>query len=331
MLSPYSHDIHVMVMDLSPDLYLPSPELINDLIFEKICKTVNKCIDYMRIKNYKCICAGYNWSPYSFGIPEEVTGGQSIPTKFHFSLWTWDDLKKFDNKKEIKPANKRVLGDNNYGIPFARFFYEKIKDIIKNSNFFDEPIFSSTCAFIPFKEGVIINNVISNGKLIKEIADVLAKNLKRLSEILSDSNIDEMLDILKNIENRLLTDDEISKLKKTPKIKPLNDCLNKCQDENEKEIIIAIYQSAINREQGKSIDDIIWKKNFSYSLSLCESKIPEIKSGMRIFSLPQCGPGGVVESYKCLLTRPESCIATEEEIIYHNNLLWDLVDYLKSV
>ena len=331
VLSPYSHDIHVMVMDLSPDLYLPSPELINDLIFEKICKTVNKCIDYMRIKNYKCICAGYNWSPYSFGIPEEVTGGQSIPTKFHFSLWTWDDLKKFDNKKEIKPANKRVLGDNNYGIPFARFFYEKIKDIIKNSNFFDEPIFSSTCAFIPFKEGVIINNVISNGKLIKEIADVLAKNLKRLSEILSDSNIDEMLDILKNIENRLLTDDEISKLKKTPKIKPLNDCLNKCQDENEKEIINAIYQSAINREQGKSIDDIIWKKNFSYSLSLCESKIPEIKSGMRIFSLPQCGPGGVVESYKCLLTRPESCIATEEEIIYHNNLLWDLVDYLKSV
>ena len=41
VLSPYSHDIHVMVMDLSPDLYLPSPELINDLIFEKICKTAN--------------------------------------------------------------------------------------------------------------------------------------------------------------------------------------------------------------------------------------------------------------------------------------------------
>ena len=56
--------------------------------------------------------------------------------------------------------------------------------------------------------------------------------------------------------------------------------------------------------------------------------MPEIKSGMRIFSLPQCGPGGVVESYKCLLTRPESCIANDDEIIYHNNLLWDLADYL---
>ena len=132
VLSPYSHDIHVMVMDLNPKLYLPSPELIDDHIFEKICKTVNKCIDYMRTKNYKCICAGYNWSPYSFGTQEEITGGQSIPTKFHFSLWTWDDLKKFDNKKEIKPASKRVLGDNNYGIPFAHFFYEKIKNIIIN-------------------------------------------------------------------------------------------------------------------------------------------------------------------------------------------------------
>ena len=331
VLSPYSHDIHVMVMDLSPELYLPSPELINSHIFKIICKTVNKCINYMRAKNYKCICAGYNWSPYSFGTPEEITGGQSIPTKFHFSLWTWDDLKKFDSKKEIKPASKRVLGDNNYGIPFAHFFYEKIKNIIKNSNLFDKPIFSSTCAFIPFKEGILINDVISNGKLIKEIADAIAKNLKRLSKIISDSDTDEMLNILKNIEKRLLTDEEISKLKKTPKIKSLKDCLNKCQDENEEEIISAIYQYAINREQDKSIDDIIWKKNFSYSLSLCESKMPGIKSGMRIFSLPLCGPGGVVESYKCLLTRPESCIASNEEMIYHNNLLWDLVDYLKSV
>ena len=331
VLSPYSHDIHVMVMDLSPVLYLPSPELIDDYIFEKICKTVNKCIDYMRTKNYKCICAGYNWSPYSFGTQEEITGGQSIPTKFHFSLWTWDDLKKFDKKKEIKKEIKRVLGDNNYGLPFAHFFYEKIENIIKNSNLFDEPIFSSTCAFIPFKEGVLMNNVISNGKLIKEIADIIAKNLKRLSEIISDSNIDEMLNILKNIGKRLLTDEEIEKLRKTPKIKPLNDCLNACKDENEKEIISALYQSAINREQGKGIEDGIWKKNFSYSLSFCESKMPEIKSGMRIFSLPQCGPGGVVESYNCILSRPESSLATNDEIIYHNNLLWDLADYLKSV
>ena len=331
VLSPYSHDIHVMVMDLSSKLYLPSPELIDDYIFEKICKTVNKCLDFIRTRNYKCICAGYNWSPFSFGIPEEVTGGQSIPTKFHFSLWTWDDLKKFDKKKEIKEQLKRVLGDNNYGLPFALFFYEKIKAIIKNSNLFDEPTFSSTCVFIPFKEGILINDVIGNGKLIKEIADIIAQNLKRLSEILSDSDINEMLNILKNIEERLLTDEELKKLKKTPKIKPLNDCLNKCQDENEKEIINAIYQYAINREQEKNIDDIIWKKNFSYSLSLCESKMPGIKSGMRIFSLPICGPGGVVESYKCLLTRPESSLASDEEVIYHNNLLWDLVDYLKSV
>ena len=331
VLSPYSHDIHVMVMDLSPVLYLPSPELIDDYIFEKICKTVNKCIDHMRTKNYKCICAGYNWSPYSFGTQEEITGGQSIPTKFHFSLWTWDDLKKFDKKKEIKKEIKRVLGDNNYGLPFAHFFYEKIENIIKNSNLFDEPIFSSTCAFIPFKEGVLMNNVISNGKLIKEIADIIAKNLKRLSEIISDSNIDEMLNILKNIEKRLLTDEEKEKLRKTPKIKPLNDCLNACKDENEKEIISALYQSAINREQGKGIEDGIWKKNFSYSLSFCESKMPEIKSGMRIFSLPQCGPGGVVESYNCILSRPESSLATNDEIIYHNNLLWDLADYLKSI
>ena len=119
-------------------------------------------------------------------------------------------------------------------------------------------------------------------------------------------------------------------MRKTPKIKSLEHCLNLCQDENQEEIIKSLYQYAINREQEKTIDEGIWKKNFSYSLSFCESKMPEIKSGMRIFSLPICGPGGVVESYKCLLTRPESSLASDEEVIYHNNLLWDLVDYLKS-
>ena len=134
--------------------------------------------------------------------------------------------------------------------------------------------------------------------------------------------------ILKNIEKRLLTKEELEKLRKTPKIKSLENCLNLCQDEIEKEIIKSLYQYAINREQEKTIDEGIWKKNFSYSLSFCESKMPEIKSGMRIFSLPLCGPGGVVESYKCLLTRPESRKANNDEIIYHNNLLWDLADYL---
>lgn len=138
-----------------------------------------------------------------------------------------------------------------------------------------------------------------------------------------------MYNILKNIEKRLLTKEELEKLRKTPKIKSLENCLNLCQDEIEKEIIKSLYQYAINREQEKTIDEGIWKKNFSYSLSFCESKKPEIKSGMRIFSLPLCGPGGVVESYKCLLTRPESCMANDDEIIYHNNLLWDLADYLK--
>ena len=155
--------------------------------------------------------------------------------------------------------------------------------------------------------------------------------MKRLSEIISDCDIDTILKILKNIEKRLLTNEEVEQLKKTPKINPLNDCLNKCKNENEKEIISALYQYAINREQGKNIEDGIWKKNFSYSLSFCESKMPEIKSGMRIFSLPQCGPGGVVESYNCILSRPESSMATNDEMIRHNNLLWDLADYLKSV
>jgi len=139
-----------------------------------------------------------------------------------------------------------------------------------------------------------------------------------------------MYNILKNIENRLLTNEEIDILRKTPKIKPIENCLSLCQDEIEKEIIKALYQYAKNREQEKNIDDGIWKKNFSYSLSFCESKMPEIKSGMRIFSLPLCGPGGVVESYKCILTRPESCMANNDEIIYHNNLLWDLADYLNA-
>ena len=330
VLSPYSHDLHVMIMDLSPELYLPSPELIDLKIFNKICGLANECINYMRMKHSKCICAGYNWSPFSYGKFEEVTGGQSITTKFHFSLWTWDDLQKFDAGKSIKREYRRALGENEYGLPFARFFYDKIQKIVDDSCLFDAPELTSNCLFIPFKPGVTISDALKDGVFVKEIASVIASNLRRLSETLSDSNISEMIEILKNTEKRLLTENEISTLRRVPKIYPLDDCLSKCQDKNERDIITALYQPAVNREKEESEDSEYWKKNFSYSLSFCESEIKGIKSGMRIFSLPQCGPGGVIESFRCVLTRPEKCVASNEDVIRHNNILWDLADYLKE-
>ena len=95
----------------------------------------------------------------------------------------------FDKKIEIKHIFKKVLDDNNYGLPFSHFFYEKTKNIIKNSNLFDDQYFQIHVFLYPLKEGILMNKVISNGKLIKEIADIIAKDLKRLSEILSDSDI----------------------------------------------------------------------------------------------------------------------------------------------
>ena len=335
VLSPYSFDTHVMIMDLNPHLYLPSPERIAIPIFNHMSKIVSNCIDIMREEKHKFICAAYNWSPFSYGPNEEKRGGQSITTKFHFAVWNWDTIQEIDKSNIYLTLDAlRSLGDNEYGLPFSHLIYEKIQTIINECSLFDDKHIKhdKNCLFIPFKQDVTINDCLrgcDDGNIVQKIAKIIANCLNNITEILTDERIEDMYQILKNIENRLLTDDEIEKLRRNPHINPLDECLKKCENEWTQKIIQAIYQSAVDKEN-QIPNAVLLKKNFAYSLSLCESSLEHIKSGMRISFLPQCGQGGCIEPLGVLLTRPENALANESDLIKHNEQLCNLVDELSK-
>ena len=108
VISPYSDDFHVMLMETSINRYLPSIEYIDDKEGNSLMKIWMDIIKYMkeRKKDQK-IYLGYNWSPRSWGKKEEETGFQSIPTKWHGMFWSWPDFQKEINQKE----NNKLIND----------------------------------------------------------------------------------------------------------------------------------------------------------------------------------------------------------------------------
>ena len=332
VLSPYSFEEHVMIMDLNPHLYLPSPEKIERSIFNKISNLVIRCIDILRKRHTKCLCAGYNWSPYSYGTYEEKCGGQSITTKFHFSVWCWNTISEYDKSKELTKEKLMIMGDNKYGKIFANLIFQKLEKLLKEFSLFDEEnaVFGSNCLFIPFRDDVTINDCLidrGNGNFVQNAATIISDVLNKISEILCDEKIENLFEILKQTEKRPLNDNEIKELRQFPNIFPLEECLKKCNDDLTKELIKEIYPLVVNRKN-ETPGSMMWKKNFAYSLSLSESSLDHIKSGLRIALLAQIGHGGMIEPFGCVLTRPENSLANEDVMMKHNNLLWDLADQL---
>ena len=115
VLSPYSNDFHLMLMETAKDRYLPSMEYIKDKEGNSLMKIWIAIVKYMKQYKKGQIYVGYNWSPRSWGEKEEETGFQSIPTKWHGMFWNWQDLKidTITNQKK-KSSNDNDLNQSEY-------------------------------------------------------------------------------------------------------------------------------------------------------------------------------------------------------------------------
>ena len=98
--SAYSPDIHVMLVETSPNRCLPGPEKIPDSEGDKLIPIFSAVLDFISQRKINdSIHLGYNWSPRAWGLPEEKTGFQSIPTKWHPHIWGWPSFGKSDLAK----------------------------------------------------------------------------------------------------------------------------------------------------------------------------------------------------------------------------------------
>lgn len=337
VLSPYSLLCHVMIVELSPNRFLPGPESFSDHEWRKFSELSYKTVKSMnnmytndhKNESFSTLC-GFNWSPYSWGLYEERGGCQSITTKFHMMIWQWPQIMATSDYSDLPEKHRQIFFENSYNESFGRLIGRSI----------GLPSFevSPRGVFIPIES--ITYDIIFQ---LKEIAEKVEKIINDLNSILIN-NFDEAFDeVKKTMEEssiRIITEGEINtKLRYNRlELNSLQTSLSKCQNDDEKQIIMSIYQSVSNRvelnsnQSSQKFNSIeIWEKFFGFSLVLAESfKNNKIKNGIYIGLHPVCGPGGCAEVLGCFLTRPEKRMADEGVMIDHNHQIWMLKEELNK-
>ncbi|KAH0791716.1 hypothetical protein GPJ56_004402 [Histomonas meleagridis] len=332
VLSPYSLLNHVMITELSPNRYLPSPTSFTSTEFSNITELTENIILLTKQDPHNVQCIGYNCSPYSWGIEEEKGGCQSIMTKFHLMIWQWGEITN-QKIRNLSSGHKLYFSTNTYNIPFARLLHSTSSSFLSNYHIFSTPTFTSRGLFLPFTENSSILTVLRENDFLYNFSHIIEGVIDHLNEcLLSDDSIHEMKTILETTSSHVLTEEERITLRKNPKIRTFDEAIKMCKCENEKNVIEAVYESALNRATKNDPSNPLWKKYFGYSLAVVDSKQNDVcKSGLYVGLHALCIPGGVAELVGCYLTRPEQCLADEEIMMKHNHLLWKLSDGLNKL
>jgi hypothetical protein len=212
--SPYSPDVHVMVMETNPDRYVPGPEKVPDVEGDDLMGICASVLEFVaRRESNATIHFGYNWSPRSWGDIEEKGGFQSIPTKWHTMIWGWPPFPAEDETTEyagwienskLTPGARRILGENDYVEPFCRLIKQRLEESFPEGTEFiqllplDESKIDDRCLYIPFNYSItqILKTPAFFSQILKPTAVVLEQITRDLTETLTTLNygkIDEVL------------------------------------------------------------------------------------------------------------------------------------------
>lgn len=345
--SAYSPDVHVMLVETSPNRYLPGPEKVPDIEGDQLmpaCRAILEFIAQRKINN--SIHIGYNWSPRAWGENEEKTGFQSLPTKWHPHIWGWpslDNPKSINQKyvklvqsKSLSIPEQRLLGYNDYGKPFGMLIRNELRKIFRKDSLLFE--------IFPYKKWLIDGRgiyAVSNIHLVNVLKnkEFFSSALKPLALLLEHLTID-LTQILTNMKYKDI--DRI--LVKTEKRPPENwKQLRERPVMHSKDYIIsqfkkrgyplsllnAIYEPVQNRCNEEGNPENWWRKGFGYALVL-SGDLKGFSSKIRIMPAVFVGPGGVVEAQGVILRRPEDKQLSKIIIREKSKALWHLSEYLKN-
>lgn len=353
--SPYSLDVHVMLLEMSNNRYLPGPEAVPDIEGDLIIKEWIEILDFISTRKVnKTINVGYNWSPRSWGVEEERTGFQSIPTKWHPQIWGWPDLNdnvETDYLSMVKLSQqsqpvRRILGDNNYSVPFS----ELIIDQVFHSELFAET--SNDLVYKYFRRDswkitelgikvsinenllTVLNHQNFFSSFLKPLAQILNQTMRTLCEAFTDMDCDRIDRTLKSIERGALKSEDIAFLRQTPNLNDRRKAIQYLKDHSiknerrlESSLLDELFFAIENRclEQGDHSE--WWRKGFGYAL-VFNGSVDGRESELHISPGIYCGPGGVVEALGVILARPENLTVPPKEIVSKSKALWKLDDFL---
>lgn len=345
--SPYSSDIHVMVMETGVDRYIPGPEWLEDQEGDFIMNLWSAVLEFIQTREVNTsIHVGYNWSPWAWGEAEERGGFQSIPTKWHGMIWGWPDLEKIKQKipslkwiarEALSKEERRVLGENNYAEPFGwhmlRYFEKRFSRGSLFQQFFPINKWESDSRGIwtsfPFTISELLKTPHFYKKVLKPLARDLSMLMQSLSEGLTTMDVSELNHILNQIIRGPLTEEAMQKLRTSPNMRPVDYIENIWKANNWTPEILEVLMEPVSRRcEEKGDPRQWWRKGFGYALVLSQTSGKE--GILRILPGLYTGPGGVVESLGVCLRRPLKIQKSDSEMKVKNEVMRELTDYINA-
>lgn len=321
VLSPYSADLHVMVIETSPQLYRPGPERVPDVEGDGVVKLWTAIVENMRSRSPDAnVNLGYNWSPRAWGEPEERTGFASIPTKWHAQIWTWptkpcEPHARWADASAINAMERRLILENDYGVPLGRLISERILAHWPDKASTFRRIFQAgtpvaDCRGAIFQSKQPLAEILRTPGLFVEVLKPLAQLLntlfKDLTQIMTDMPCDAIDTLLASLETDRTPDlpAMLEILRRRPTMRPAAQIRTALQQHGYPEELMSVLCEPIRlrcHEEGDSLT--WWRKGFGYALAFCDS--PANGTVLRIMPGLFLGVGGVVEALGVALRRPE--------------------------
>lgn len=346
--SPYSPDIHVMVIETSVDRYLPGPERIPDAEGNALMEIWASILEFISEREQNAtVHVGYNWSPRAWGIEEEKTGFQSIPTKWHAMLWGWPPFPVTDEKTEtaewvefqsLSPSIQRLMGKNAYTEPFGQLIQKRLEKAFPEGSQFVELIphwdwtIDGRGIVVDFDLSIIEILKTSEffSQVLKPIAIVLEQVMRELTEAMTRFECGLIDNILLKVEKGPLDEGDLQTLRQPPEMREIDEVRKIFKERDYPEMLLeAILEPVWHRcmEEGKPAD--WWRKGFGYALVLNGSS-KEASGKLRIMPGVFVGPGGVVEAQGVVLRRPEDRSISKTEMKRKSRVLWELAVKLQA-
>ncbi len=348
VFSPYSPDVHVMVIETSVDRYIPGPEWIPDEEGERLMELWSVILDFLAEKvPSETIHVGYNWSPRAWGEEEEKGGFQSIPTKWHAMLWDWPvfpeigeitNYAKWIDVDSLTPPAKRVLVGNSYSKPFGNLIKSRIKKVFTDdtlgSEIFPPSNWKIDNRIVSVQFDSSIQEVLRTreffSRVLKPIGRILEGITKGLTEAMTTFDCSFIDRILIKTENGPLTMEDLEILRAAPDLRSKEKIVKIFRDKKYPTSLLKSILEPVEKRCRETEDKANWwRKGFGYSLVL--SSFPDGKSGeLRILPGVYVGPGGMVEAHQVVLKRPENQWIPKNEMEDKSRVLWELADCLKN-
>lgn len=346
VFSPYTPDLHVMLLEASADRYLPAPEQLQPDEGERLMALWSALAELLGAReSCDTLCVGYNWSPRAWGKVEERGGFQSLPTKWHPMFWSWPempaagdhtDFARWIDFDRLPAPARRVMGENRYAEPMGGALRDRILTGLPPAGrgfVGGEWQTDSMGLRVAMQASSLVELFEAPGwftDFLRPVSAAAAAMMRDLTESLTSMRFRTYDELLAGIERGRLPQFDRQALRAPPDLRPYTEVEAAWRAHDlPPELLPELYAAAEARCRQSGPVENWWRKGFGYALVMTEDRRRRSVT-LRLLPGVYVGPGGVVEAQRIVLRRPEDRQSDPEAVRRRSDQLWSLAAKLEQ-